>query len=265
MDKEQFRIIIFFTGLILFSLLELLFSKRKRLPGHWFRYSNNLIITFMNSFVLKLIFPLLAIDVAYKVKENGFGLFNLIELSSTLNIVITVIILDMIIYFQHKIFHIVPVLWKLHGVHHSDIELDTSSALRFHTIEIVLSMIIKLFFIVLLGASPLGVFIFEVLLNFLAMFNHANINIPPAIDKWIRKIIVTPDFHRIHHSSIRKEDMSNYGFCLTIWDYIFSSYIAEPKLGQLNMELGLKNQFRESKDQRLDKLLIQPFVKLYKK
>jgi len=166
-------------------------------------------------------------------------------------------VLDAIIYFQHRLFHAVPALWRLHRMHHADLDFDVTTALRFHPVEILLSMVIKLAAVVALGAPPVAVLLFEVLLNASAMFNHANLRLPRWLDAPLRLVLVTPDMHRVHHSAIRVETDSNYGFSLACWDRLFGTYRAEPAAGHDGMTIGLE-RFREAEELRLDRMLTQP-------
>jgi sterol desaturase/sphingolipid hydroxylase (fatty acid hydroxylase superfamily) len=169
-----------------------------------------------------------------------------------------VLLLDLLIYFQHRVFHAVPFLWRLHRVHHADPELDASSGLRFHPVEILLSMAIKMAAVVALGAPAEAVLVFEVLLNATSLFNHANLALPAWLDGALRLVLVTPDMHRVHHSEVREETDSDFGFCLSCWDRLFGTYRAEPAAGRLGMVIGVV-EFRADQEQRLDRLLAQPF------
>ena len=186
--------------------------------------------------------PLLAIGAAADAKASGIGIFNLLEWPVGIEFVLSILILDFAIWIQHLITHKIPFLWRVHQVHHSDPEFDVSTAIRFHPIEIVLSMLFKVGLVYLLGPAVLAVLAFEILLNASAMFNHANIKISPKLERMLRFLIVTPDMHRIHHSIDRKEHDSNYGFALSIWDKIFGTYKAEPYHGHREMEVGLEWQ-----------------------
>ena len=169
----------------------------------------------------------------------------------------SVVLLDLLVYFQHRVFHAVPVLWRLHRVHHADPELDASSGLRFHPVEILLSLALKAVTVIALGAPPEAVLVFEVLLNATAMFNHANLALPAWLDAGLRLVLVTPDMHRVHHSEIRAETDSDFGFCLSCWDRIFGTYVAQPAKGQLGMVIGVEG-LRADGEQRIDRLLLQP-------
>ncbi|GLS92405.1 sterol desaturase [Psychromonas marina] len=236
--------------------------RRTSRPQQW---STNLGLAVINSLFIKLIIPLLAVGVALYTHEHQLGLFNYIDanyvsLPYALVFLISLLILDLIIYCQHVLFHNVPLLWRLHRVHHTEIGLDVSSALRFHPVEILLSMLIKMSFVFLLGVPVAAVIVFEMLLNALALFNHSNLKLPKEVDKQLRKVIVTPEVHWIHHSPIVKETNSNYGFNLIIWDKLFSTYISTPRTEYQNMSQGLY-QFGLQKSLSFKELLILPFKK----
>ncbi len=257
-ELEAFvRIVPFLSGLIIFSLIGFIkpFRKQKRKLSSYF---SNIVLTFLNSFLAKLILPLSLGAWAIEVSSNGWGLFNFLGLNFYVNIILTVVLMDLVVYWQHRIFHLVPALWRLHRVHHTDIHFDTTTALRFHPLEILLSILIQGFFITLLGASFWGVLLFSSLLNFSAMFNHGNFALPRVVEKLLVSMIVTPDMHRVHHSVVKNETNSNYGFFLSIWDKVFSSYVEMPKSDPQTMDIGIE-YFREEKNSRLDQLLIQPF------
>ncbi|WP_428773524.1 sterol desaturase family protein [Vibrio sp.] len=222
------------------------------------RWLNNIGLVGLNSVCLALIMPMLAMDAAFNAEHNQLGLFNTLSLPSWLEILLAVVLLDFAIYLQHVLFHRLPWLWRLHRVHHADQDIDVTTGARFHPIEIILSMWIKIGLVVALGISPIAVLIFEVLLNACAMFNHSNAFLPLKADKLLRKIIVTPDMHRVHHSVIRAETDSNFGFCLSIWDRWLGTYRAQPKYGHQGVKIGI-NLFRRPREQWLDKLLTQPF------
>lgn len=223
------------------------------------RWLNNLGLIFLNALIVRLIFPAAAVGMALAAAEGGWGLFNHYDPGPGLTLVFSVIALDLIIYLQHLLFHAVPLLWRLHMVHHADLEYDVTTGLRFHPVEIILSMVIKFAAIAAIGAPVLAVIIFEILLNACAMFNHGNLRLPENVDKIVRLFIVTPDMHRVHHSSIKQETNSNYGFCLSIWDRLFGTYRAQPALGHEGMEIGL-TQFRDRARLTLPWLLILPLI-----
>ena len=234
--------------------------RRKLSAGRAGRWTSNLGIVALDAAMVRLVFPVAAVGVAAIAAERGWGLMNAVAAPGWMAIVLSVVVLDLAIYAQHLVFHKVPLLWRLHRMHHTDVDIDTTTGIRFHPIEIGLSMAIKMGVIVVLGAPPAAVIIFEVLLNATSMFNHGNVQLPTNIDRALRRVIVTPDFHRVHHSVYRDETDSNYGFNLSIWDYLFGTYRAQPRDGHLGMKIGLEI-FRAPLQRRLDKLLIQPFVK----
>jgi len=223
------------------------------------RWLNNLGLVALNTIILRLVFPTAAVGIAALATENDWGLLNQYSLGVGLSLLISIIVLDLVIYFQHVLFHATPLLWRLHMVHHADMDYDVTTGLRFHPFEIILSMLIKFAAILVLGPSIIAVIIFEIMLNATAMFNHGNIRLPKWLDSTLRLFIVTPDMHRVHHSTIKKETNSNYGFSLSCWDRLFGTYRAQPKYGQENMNIGL-NQFGDPKKQKLHWLLLIPFT-----
>ncbi len=238
--------------------LELAFPRRPLKLPRITRWSNNLGIVVINTLLLRLIFPILAVGVAFWAQMNGWGLFNLVDLPIWAEIVLAVVLLDLAIYVQHVAAHKIPLLWRLHQVHHADLDIDLTTGARFHPVEIWVSMLYKMAIVLLLGAPPVAVVILEVVLNSLAMFNHANFALPLAADRIIRKILVTPDFHRVHHSVIRRETDSNYGFNLSIWDRIFGTYIAQPAKGHDDMSIGLES-YRDKNTANIIWCLLLPF------
>ena len=207
---------------------------------------------------MRLLVPVAAVGTALWAERNDFGLLNLLGLTGPVAFLGAIVLLDLAIYWQHRIFHVVPLFWRLHRVHHADEELDVTTGVRFHPIEIVLSALIKIAVVALLGAGAVAVMLFEILLNATSMFNHANIRLPLALDRVLRLVIVTPDMHRVHHSVHMEETNSNYGFNLTWWDRLFGSYIADPRDGHNAMLLGL-HEFRADSARRLGKLLSLPW------
>ena len=249
----------FFLGvLFLVGFGEALFPRRARQFPRWVRWPSNFGIVALNTVVLRLIFPAAAIGMAFYAEEHGWGLFNALEVPVALAVIASVLALDLIIYLQHVMVHAVPVLWRLHRMHHADLDFDVTTGARFHPIEILLSMVIKLASVAVLGAPAVAVVIFEVLLNVTAMFNHGNLRLPLGLDRVLRLFVVTPDMHRVHHSIVPNETNSNFGFNLPWWDRLFGTYRAQPEAGHEAMTIGLA-QFREPAEQRLDKMLAQPF------
>jgi len=245
--------------LLAMALWEVLASRRPQWISRRQRWPGNLLLVALNTLLVRLLFPLAGVGAALVAAEQGWGLFNLIALPMWLAVVASVIALDMAIYFQHRLFHAAPWLWRLHRMHHADLEFDVTTGLRFHPLEILISMGIKLAMVTLLGAPALAVLIFEVLLNATSMFNHGNVRLPTGIDRGLRLLVVTPDMHRVHHSIIRRETDSNFGFNLPWWDRLFGTYRDQPAAGHLGMTIGIED-FREAHDLRLDRMLLQPFV-----
>jgi sterol desaturase/sphingolipid hydroxylase (fatty acid hydroxylase superfamily) len=221
------------------------------------RWPGNLGLLAIDTFLLRMVFPAAAVGFALFVSTNGWGLLQLTAFPGWLTIVAGILFMDLVIYFQHVLFHAVPVLWRLHRVHHADLGFDVTTGLRFHPLEILLSMLIKLAAIAALGVPPVAVLLFEILLNGTSMFNHGNVRIPTGIDRWLRLLIVTPDMHRVHHSIIRNETNSNFGFSFPWWDRWLGTYRAQPRAGHQAMTIGI-GQFRDPRELRLDRLLLQP-------
>lgn len=224
------------------------------------RWTSNLGLLVLNSIVLRLMFPAAAVGIAFSVADMGWGLFNLVALPFWFEVGAAVLLLDLAIYLQHRLMHQVTVLWRLHRVHHADLDIDLTTGSRFHTFEIILSMLIKWLVILLLGPALIAVLVFEVVLNGMAIFNHANVSLPPAIDRVVRYLLVTPDMHRVHHSTLVAETNSNFGFNLSIWDRIFKTYVDQPEMGHDEMTIGLA-EFRDAKQvDQLPGMLGLPFV-----
>ncbi len=222
------------------------------------RWPANLLLVGLDTLLLRLVLPAVPVAFALQVQDLGWGLFHQVVLPAPLALIATVLLLDLAIYGQHVIFHKVPVLWRLHRMHHADLDIDVTTALRFHPLEILLSTLIKLALVALLGAPAAGVLLFEVLLNASAMFNHGNMALPAGTDRLLRRVLVTPDMHRVHHSTIRQETDSNYGFALPWWDRLFGTYRAQPAEGHTAMRIGLET-FRDERELGLIRLLTQPF------
>ncbi len=248
MDYEkEIRMGFFFGMLAIIGVWEILAPKRALTVSKTVRWVNNLGLVFFNSFIIRLVFPIAAIGVAAMAQENGWGLLNNIEMPVWLAAVLAIIIMDLVIYIQHVMVHAIPVLWRLHRVHHADPDYDVTTGARFHTLEIILSMGIKFCTIVLLGPPVFAVIIFEVVLNATAMFNHGNIRLPKSIDQVLRLFLVTPDMHRVHHSIEDDETNSNFGFSLPWWDRLFGTYRDQPRAGHEGMVIGIR-QFKKAKD-----------------
>ena len=260
-NEKPLRSSIFFGMLIIMGIWEAITPRKDRVLTRLLRWSNNLVLLVLNIAIARFIFPLAAVGVAAYVAESGWGLMNYYDVPFSLAIVLSVIALDFVIYLQHVLVHAVPVLWRLHRVHHADPDIDVTTGLRFHPIEIILSLLIKFAAIVVLGAPVIAVVIFEILLNAGAMFNHANVRLPLALDRLLRWVIVTPDMHRIHHSVEDDEANSNFGFNLTWWDRLFGTYIVEPRKGHENMTIGIHHYNDPKQVSWLHGILILPFRK----
>ena len=259
-NESTIRLSVFIGLLVIMGLWELLAPRRAPKVSKLLRWGNNLALVFLNSFILRLIFPAAAVGMAIFVAEQGWGFFNYYDFNPLLEILIAVIVMDFIIYLQHIMVHAVPVLWRLHRVHHADIDYDVTTGLRFHPLEIILSMLIKFATIVVLGPAVLAVIIFEVLLNGMAMFNHGNVGLPALLDKLLRFFIVTPDMHRVHHSIEDDETNSNFGFNLSCWDRLFGTYRDQPRHGHINMTIGIRHFDTIKQASWLHGLLLMPFI-----
>jgi sterol desaturase/sphingolipid hydroxylase (fatty acid hydroxylase superfamily) len=247
-----------FAGVLaLMAVLEAWLPRRPRAAGRWLRWPNNLGLVVLNTLVLRLIFPTAAVGVALAMEGRGIGLLPWLGMPTPLAVLAAVVLLDLAIYLQHVLFHAVPALWRLHRMHHADLDFDVTTGLRFHPIEILVSMLIKLMVVVALGPPAVAVLIFEVLLNATAMFNHANLRLSIWFDRALRMVLVTPDMHRVHHSVVPRETNSNFGFNLAVWDRLFGTYRAQPEAGHDAMTVGI-GQFRDVRELRLDRMLTQP-------
>ena len=259
-NEAIIRLGFFFGTFACIAVWEIIAPRRALTVSKGIRWANNLALVFFNSFLLRLLLPTITIGTTVLAAQHGWGLFNFVEVNFYLAVFISVVVLDMIIYFQHVMFHAVPLFWRLHRVHHTDLDYDVTTGLRFHPIEIFLSIFIKLMIIVLLGPPVVAVIIFEVVLNASAMFNHGNIRLPSGVDRVLRRIIVTPDMHRVHHSIEEDETNSNFGFNLSLWDRLFGTYRAQPRAGHDNMTIGIST-FRDVKVcSWLPRMLAIPFM-----
>lgn len=258
-NEVSIRATCFVLVFMLIAVWELLAPRRVLTTPKITRWAGNLCITFLNPLVIYFLFPVLAAGAALKAYENGWGILNLLDLPYWLELIIGVVILDLVIYFQHVIFHAIPLLWRLHMMHHADLDVDVTTGLRFHPIEIILSMGIKLSIILLIGPSVMAVLAFKVLLNATAMFNHGNIRLHSKIDRILRCLVVTPEMHRVHHSVIIRETNSNFGFCLPWWDRLFGTYRDQPSKGHESMTIGL-SQFRDPQKLTFPWLLVLPLI-----
>jgi sterol desaturase/sphingolipid hydroxylase (fatty acid hydroxylase superfamily) len=240
------------------ALWELLAPRRKQAFGRGNRWPSNIGVVALDTLLVRLVFPVTAVAMALLAEQQGWGLFHALNAPVWLAVIASVILLDLAIYLQHVLFHAVPVLWRLHRMHHADLDFDVTTGVRFHPIEILLSMGIKLGVVAALGTPAVAVLIFEVLLNATSMFNHGNVRLPERFDRVLRWLVVTPDMHRVHHSVIPRETNSNFGFNLPWWDRLFGTYRAQPVAGHEAMTIGIE-QFRDPRELRLDHMLSQPF------
>lgn len=256
--EATIRLTAFIGVFVTMALWEVVAPRRRKSYSRVLRWPSNLAIVALNSALLKILLPATAVSLALLGAKRGWGLLNNLPLRGWTVIVVSVVVLDLAIYLQHVMFHAVPALWRLHRMHHADLDFDVTTGARFHPIEIVLSMLIKFGVVAALGASALGVLVFEVLLNATSMFNHGNVRIPVGFDRWLRWFVVTPDMHRVHHSIVVDETNSNFGFNLPLWDRLLGTYRNQPAAGHEGMTIGIK-QFRERRELWLDRMLLQPF------
>ncbi len=261
MDNEPAIRLAGFIGIfVVMAIWELLAPRRVLQQSKAARWLNNIGLVIFNTAILRLAFPLAAVGMAAEAQLLGWGLFNVIEAPPWLAVIGSVVLLDAAIYLQHVMFHALPVFWRLHRVHHADLDFDVTTGARFHPIEILLSMAIKFAVILLLGPPLVAVVLFEVILNATAMFNHSNIRLPGPLDRWLRLLIVTPDMHRVHHSHLDFETNSNFGFNLSLWDRLFGTYRAQPVDGHTGMVIGIDTFRDPAYCIRLRGLLSMPFI-----
>jgi sterol desaturase/sphingolipid hydroxylase (fatty acid hydroxylase superfamily) len=257
LNEPLVRLLAFAAILAAMAGWELLAPRREQQIGRRRRWPANLGVVVLDSLLVRLLFPMTAAGLALLAEARGWGLLNAFAVASWIAIPLAVIVLDLAIYLQHVLFHAVPALWRLHRMHHADLEFDVTTGARFHPLEILLSMIIKLGVVAALGAPAIAVLIFEVLLNATSMFNHGNVRIPARFDRGLRWMVVTPDMHRVHHSIESRETNSNFGFNLPWWDRLFGTYRDQPAAGHETMVIGIE-QFRDPAELRLDRMLLQP-------
>ena len=250
----------FFVGVLaVMAVWEAAAPRRPATLGRWARWPSNLGIVALNTVVVRLLLPTTAVALALVGEREGWGLLHQVALPGWVALPLAVIALDLVVYLQHVMVHAVPLLWRLHRVHHADLHFDVTTGARFHPIEIVLSMLIKFAAILVIGPSPEAVVVFEVLLNATAMFNHGNVRLPTAVDRWLRWIVVTPDMHRVHHSVEDDETNSNFGFNLPWWDRLFGTYRDQPRNGHEGMTIGIHGFRDPGQVDRLPGMLALPF------
>lgn len=259
-DPSLLRLLVFATLFALFAILESLWPRRERTLQRSDRWLGNLGILAAGSMLARVILPVAPIGAAMWAQQQGFGIFNAIDMPILVAGLLAFLLLDLLIYGQHRLFHAVPILWRLHRMHHTDMDLDVTSGLRFHPIEIILSLIIKITAVCILGAPLVAVLFFEVILNATSMFNHSNFALPHKLESVLRLFLVTPDMHRVHHSIRPIETDRNFGFNIPWWDRLFGTYLAEPHDGHRSMTIGLPI-FRDKRATNVVHLLIQPFAK----
>jgi sterol desaturase/sphingolipid hydroxylase (fatty acid hydroxylase superfamily) len=260
METEMLiRLGAFLAVFVLLAAAEVFAPRRRLSTSKARRWFANLTLVALNPLTVALVFPILPIGLAMLASEQHWGLLNQMAMPYWLTVAMGEVILDLTVYTQHVMHHAIPVLWRLHMVHHADLDIDMTTGLRFHPVEILVSMAIKLAAVAALGPPPFAVLIFEVTLNATSMFNHGNIRIPVKVDQVLRLLVVTPDMHRVHHSVIIRETNSNYGFNLPWWDRLFGTYKDQPDKGHTDMVIGLA-QFRDPQKLTLPRLLILPFV-----
>ena len=240
------------------ALWEAAAPRRPRSYARLRRWPSNLLVVALNTAFVRVLLPATAVSLALAGERRGWGLLNNLAVPAWMALVASVVMLDLAIYLQHVMFHAVPALWRVHRMHHADLDFDVTTGARFHPIEIVLSMLIKFGVVVALGAPALGVLVFEVLLNATSMFNHGNVRIPVRLDRYLRSLVVTPDMHRVHHSIVVNETNSNFGFNLPWWDRLLGTYRDQPGAGHEGMTIGIE-QFRAARELWLDRMLLQPF------
>lgn len=261
--SEQHKIVVrlgsFGAVLVVMALWEFLAPRRRLTVRKTPRWGSNLALVGLNSVLVRFVVPITAVGAAVVAESRGWGWLHLVDWPAWLEFVLAVVVLDLAIYLQHVMFHAVPVLWRLHMVHHADLDFDVTTGLRFHTLEILLSALIKIAAVVLIGPSAAAVMAFEVLLNATSMFNHGNVRMPLGVDRVLRWVLVTPDMHRVHHSVNRKETNSNFGFNLSWWDYLLGTYRSAPEAGHEGMTIGVSHLRDESRVDRLPGMLALPF------
>ncbi|GAB7022543.1 sterol desaturase family protein [Salidesulfovibrio brasiliensis] len=250
----------FIAVLLLMLAAESIWPRRSPRSPKFGSFFNNIGISVLSTGVVRLIFPVLPVALAALATERGWGIFNLMDLPYWASFALSVALLDMAIYWQHVAFHRIRPLWRIHRMHHADTDIDASTGVRFHPIEIAASMAFKCLLVVVLGAPAMAVLTFEIILNACSLFNHANLHLPLRLDAPLRLLLVTPDMHRVHHSTDMREANRNYGFCVPWWDFLFRTYKAQPDDGHLDMRIGL-NILRDTRFRRLPGMLAIPFLK----
>jgi sterol desaturase/sphingolipid hydroxylase (fatty acid hydroxylase superfamily) len=258
--EQVIRLVFFFGVLAVVAVWEVIAPRRTLTDNKGRRWFANLSMVVIDTAVVRLLLPVFPVGLALMAQERGWGILNNIILPNWIKIALAVVALDFVIYLQHVLFHFLPVFWRIHRMHHTDLDIDVTTGNRFHPLEIMISSIIKLAAVTLIGPPALAVIIFEVVLNATSQFNHGNIMIPEKPDRWLRLVMVTPDMHRVHHSVIPRETNSNFGFNLPWWDRLCGTYRSQPEQGHTGMSIGLK-EFRNPEMLTLSRLLVQPFAR----
>ena len=260
-DSEAvLRLTIFIIVFLALAILEMIFPRRKLMMSKNRRWFTNIGMGVFNTVLIRVTIPLAGVGAALFAQDRNWGLLNLIGALDWVSIVIFLLLFDLVIYFQHRVFHFISPLWRLHRMHHTDVDYDVTTGNRFHPASILISTLIKLGLIFLMGPLPVAIVAAEVLLNITSMFNHSNIRISPRLDALLRYLIVTPDMHRVHHSVEHKEHNKNFGFNFPWWDRLFGTYLAQPESSHETMEIGIHG-FQDNKSASFIRLLIQPFYK----
>lgn len=259
-SESIIRLSIFVFVLLVLTGLEYFFPKRQLLYSKFHRWFSNISLSVINTLFVKLVLPVAVVGAAVLSVEQGWGFFNQFAVPDWLSVGLFLLLFDCAIYWQHRIFHAVPFLWRLHRMHHTDLDYDVSTAVRFHPLEILLSACIKLILVFVLGPLPAAVILAEVLLNAISLFNHSNLRLPEKVDRLLRLLVVTPDMHRVHHSVAVCEHNKNFGFNFPWWDRLFKTYRDQPQKGHKAMNIGLEG-FQTNDALSLSSLLLQPFSK----
>jgi len=257
-SESALRLGVFVSFFIVLAVLELIIPRRRLRYSKMQRWASNIGLSVFNTIFLRLLIPIAGMGAALFAAERNWGLFNQVELPIWLSTIVFLVFFDMTIYWQHRLYHMVPVLWRFHRMHHTDMDYDFTTGSRFHPVSILISSLIKVGLILLTGPPAVAVILAEVILNATSMFNHSNIKLPDWLEPRLRKVIVTPDMHRIHHSVERSEHDKNFGFNLSCWDRIFSSYLDRAEKEQTEIDIGIKG-FQDKKSLNMITLLFQPF------
>ncbi|BBJ22133.1 sterol desaturase family protein [Candidatus Nitrotoga sp. AM1P] len=254
------RLVCFLCMFCSMTLWEFAAPRRRPTVSKLLRWANNLALVVLNSVLVRALFPAAAVGVAAFATQQGWGLLNYFAIPLWMAVLVSVVLLDFVIYLQHVMFHAVPLLWRLHRVHHADLDIDVTTGIRFHPIEIMLSMLIKATVILVLGPPVVAVVLFEILLNATSLFNHGNVRMPPALDRLLRLLLVTPDMHRVHHSIEEDETNSNFAFNLSMWDRLFGTYRDQPRARHEDMAIGISTFREASHCVWLPSILMLPFI-----